>query len=323
MNTKAQQYVERFNTLKAQYGADKTPATFHAFYQAWLTMHQELGARRIAQKHGPQPIYAFSDCSGVMEQGALSDIRNNARDKVSYQALSPFEIERLIWTHREIPGAIFEGQREVTDALLWALRPLAYHQFTEAARAPERTVLAPWMEAFTIHGCARNLLQCSATVDARNHQEVETDAAWQARYDALSDEDKAAWALARRETNPPGLTRLWASRSAPALQADIEKHNQEVSQRQLKDGRWIEVHFHLAFVQVHHADLDGDWSDERLYLVHPRLGYGTSYNIMLGDLARGTRAERDGAKSPWHHDHRDWFAGRGKPIDPLGDGDYG
>ncbi|WP_221091557.1 hypothetical protein [Deinococcus aquaedulcis] len=297
--TLAQQFVAAFQALPQPNPEQSVQTSAH--HQALADLWQRFGARDLGQPHGDDPVAVFPDRSAIITPRDLKSGLGVAPSwRREYQALSEFEVERLVWQHRAPQGAIFIGQRAVTDESFWALKLLTTPRFLETARAPQRTHLREGHTSFEILGHARNLLQCRAVVDGRTSQEREADEA---------------------QVNPArrGTARDWLA----ALGEDEKAQQALAKSRGLQGGIWIEVTFWLAWVQLQRWTLDGPWREDRLYLVHPRLGYGDDYNMMLGDLAQRTRRQRAGDKKAWVHDYRDWFAGRDKAIDPRGDGDIG
>ncbi|GAA5533822.1 hypothetical protein [Deinococcus aluminii] len=326
MQTQAQQFVQRFTHLpQPDLQAQDAVAQISAHHQATYELLQELGGRPLAQPHGDEPVLVFPDRSGVrLRRDPRSSFGIPPSYQAHYTALTPFDIERLIWQHRDVQGAIFQGQRAIDDHNFWALRALLQHDFVARVQAPPRTVLRAARD-FTVHGFARNLIQCSALVDARTFEEEQADLTEEQRRAALTDEerqveDQARFQVAWGDLLEPGKSPTLLDRVRARAAADAARF---AGREVLQEGRWIEVQFWLAYVEVRRVTSDGEHREDRLYLVHPGLGYGTEYNAMLADLGQMERDRREGKTRWMRHDYRDWFAGRVRAVDPLGDGDIG
>lgn len=313
----AQKFIDGLQALpQPDLRAADTQAQITLHREAVLALTLKLQAHQV-RYNGPHPLCTFPDRSGALmtaEPGPGDPFGVTPSHRQVYRALDAFEVETLLWQNREVQGAVFLGQKAIDDDNFWAAQGQLQRVLTDQLRSVLRHP-----QAFNVHGHARQLIQCSAQVDARSFSEEEQDRLERERREALNESERAAENQAVRVARLGALNIEAVPGGVPATQR-LAWLAAVATRPHLEEGRWMEVTFHLAYVQL--RSQSGPVRTE-LYLLHPRLGYGQAYAAMLTDLARCTRRAQAGEADPWPHDHRDWFSGRTKAVDPRGDMDRG
>lgn len=251
------------------------------------------------------PIVTFRDgTAAIIPRTGAPALHGVVPARLKIRTLSEFEVERLMWQHRDPQGAIFRGQQPIWDATFDAIRDRTIPVITARLSAADRSLLRPG--SLHIVGHARHLLQVEAVADGRTVDEYEADQVELIRLAQLSDVERQR-----------GDFRPLTPRAARA-----ETHRAEVQDRGLEGGVWMPVTFWLAWVRVQHWTYDGSWMEDRLVMLHPLVGYRGEPNLLLGALATSIRKVQAGQARAWPVGERHWFSGRGSPLELIGTDPY-